>query len=214
MKNGITWKNEFPEALRRYLPHTKRTLAEIINQKGYAINRTANAITAKADAKRLEAEIGPEAQSKAIPNAPALAVIINAKRGKGKGLYGSEMRAAVEKEWRRRKAAINFLRAGFLPGVAAFARSLGKAVGRNASRWAAVHGMGGATPARPGVKVEATFFNAAVELAPKSSRPDAAAAKAEAGLERASAQEIASMDKYIERKMQQETDRVLGRLMR
>lgn len=216
---------EFQRTLKVYLQHNKRTLAEIVNQKGFAICKAATAVTVKANKQNIKS--GLLADGKA--GAPMAALIINkalkegGKRGEliskavgfpvGKGLRGSDMQAAVDALIKRRAASAAYLKSGWLPGVAIFARAIGKSPSlRAAKALQRRQFLGDADTAKPGVNPLCRFWNTA--FAEIETPPNDAVGFCEQGLQQAINQEAASMKKYIERKMQQETDKLTRRILR
>src|ERR1035441_562263 len=116
MANGFTMTldtREFSSVLDDYMKFQKRTPADVINAKLYYIGRNATITTKSADPARIESDLrGPSTK---YPEAPLMAVIINSNRGREgkKGLTGEKMAREIEKQIKKRKNAINFVRAGW-----------------------------------------------------------------------------------------------------
>lgn len=204
--------SQFNAALRSYMQHSKRELSEVINQKAYSISMAAVSMTKKANKaeirRALNAEIvgnrhvGPRRGT--TGTGPRAALLVNWNRGRKNlpGLYGGEMREAVELKTQRRADGVNFLRAGWLPAVAKFARAIHpqRSPGANAKNFLNRFGYhGDGTPARPGTNPLATFYNMAFT---RHTSTDAGYKYAADGLQRAIAQEISRMARHVAGKMQ------------
>lgn len=229
---------EFSATLQKYLQVTGKDLAEIVNTKAFFVARGAVRNTRKADLAAMQAAIGPNGEEvighrvrifkrkgvvrgkeitrttfATLGKAPRLALIINARRGKAglPGLTGGEMHAAMEHEWKKRKSAINFLRAGWLAAVAVFARAIGKPAGGHSAAMVERFGVhGGARVALPGFLVTAELFTTAFA----ERHPGQGLKLAAEGLQSAVNHETASMRAYIERKMQERINRLNRRVFR
>jgi len=146
--------------------------------------------------------------------APYLALIINKRLGKeGKpGLHGPPMKEAIEKEWERRSKSIGFIRSGWLVAIRIFARAIGRKASHNAMKAAQRYGMiGGGSLAKLGLNPTATFWNAAFS---KYTTTGYGVKFAEQGLQAAINQEVGRMKQQVENRMQADTNKFFGRLLR
>lgn len=216
---------EFQATLREYMAVTKRSLAYVLNQKGFSVAIAASKLTAKADKAKIASDLNAAGQG----GAPIAALIINkalkegGARGKriskivgepmGRGLFGAKMKEAVRKFIASRRASSAFLRSGWLPGVAVFAKAIGKSPAKNAARaFEKRKYLGSAAQAKPGINPVASFWNTAA--APEESKTGEGKSNAEEGLAEALAQQTADMRVYIERKMQRDADKLMRRFLR
>ena len=125
---------EFDATLRRYRElHRRRTVPEIVNKKALYIARGASQLTPKPSTDAIKKAIGRElfgmehtqsGRGKRVLNigkngAPVGALIINFLRGqKGlRGLYGAEMKDAINRLVGSRIRARAFLAAGWIPAI-------------------------------------------------------------------------------------------------
>jgi len=205
--------------------HTRRGLAEVVNQKAYSVALAASKITKKAEVTDVVSAIGVVAREVALTkpgakrrtrggraiyamashhSAPLAAVILNARRGRrGRpGLYGADMRRAIHRMVGARKAATGFVRAGWLVAVARLARAIGRVPRRDALRWMSRTRAGGANPARTaGFRVQALLWHQLV--ARRRTVSDVPGRLATEGLRIAMAQEVVRMHERIEAKMRE-----------
>jgi hypothetical protein len=167
-------------ALRDYSKHSKRDLAELINQKAYSILIKTAAQNRVSDRGKIITELGQQAtairaqkvkftkrsgvkRGKLVTERiypEALYAIVRWKARKaGKIIPQSEMESEAKRELGRRLSAVNFMKAGWFVALAPVARAIGKALrGGNLRR--AKKAFGGATPATfKGNATAATFFN-------------------------------------------------------
>jgi hypothetical protein len=216
---------EFDATLRKYAVLSKSVPSEICNRKSYYIVRRAMAKTPKAEYAKMAAEIGPSArafkivngkvkrgkklwaQSESGMNAPALALIINWRRGlKSKpGLYGKDMRKAVRRTWGARARSIAYIKSGWIKARDTFKR-LAKSSGRGLppSEGAKVKQVGkpkgSASPAVGGAwRAMATFTNEAWT----KRNQDALIEYGEPPLEQAFAEERGSTIAEVERRLKE-----------
>jgi hypothetical protein len=233
---------EFNLAMREYMKHTQRDVAEVLNQKAWSICNSASKMTRKADYNRMFLEIGPTAiaivgqkirvlkrggikRGKLITqkvfaaadnSAPRLALIINARLGKeGKsGLYGSAMRDAVEREWIRRARSIGFLRMGWLAPLFALSNAVG-IKGKNPSRKAFER----KSIEKRGWAIPArSGWRPEVSFwntsgAERNNNPDVVK-YVEQGLTSAIAQEIQRMGEHVAKKLQATANKYVSKLVR
>ncbi len=205
--------SEFQRAFKEYLKVTSKTLPEAINQKAYSINIAAASLTPKVKAPDLEAHLRAFSDSKSGRPGPRAALIINAKRGKGQGLYGDAMKEELEKFIRKRRGHVAFLASGWLPAIAIMAAAIGKAVGKSAARrLEKATNIGGGIAAKIGFKPTAEFWNEAGAVT--SHNIEGAASMAGEGLQAALTQEASRIDDHIAKKLQSDSDKFAGRLLR
>jgi hypothetical protein len=197
---------EFSAAVKEYMKHTKRDLAEVINQKYFSITTAAAKMTHKAAAAQIRAELEEIVTATNGTSAPRAALLVN--RNRYPGLRGAEMEQAIERLKKNRASHIAFVRAGWLPAVASAARAIGKPPSGNAVRWenaTAVNGtgkLGGGTAAKESINPTAEFWNAAGDISPKATKPGGAQDFAAAGLQSAISQEIGRMAAHVAQKLQ------------
>jgi len=216
----------FQVALQKYMAVSKRSLAEVINQKSYSIALAATSLTHRAAKAKIRADLTSAAKG---ANAPLAAVIINSylKKGGakgdrwaknigkpvGKGLYGKEMAEAVKVFISKSQAAASYVRSGWLPSVALFAKAIGKTPGRNAAKWAKKTDIGGGEKAKPGLNPTSKFWNQAGakdEFTTKKEAPKHALS----GLKLAIDQEVRRMGEYLTRKLQKDANQIVNRFLR
>ena len=104
--------SEFDKTMDQYMKFQKRLPADVVNAKLYYIARNATMTTKAADKSKIENDMRAKATNY---NAPLAAIIVNSQLGKmgEKGLTGEKMARAVEKLIKKRKNAVNFVRAGW-----------------------------------------------------------------------------------------------------
>lgn len=146
---------------------------------------------------------------------PLLALIINKRRGaKGEhGLYGERMQKAVESLWKARVSSIAFLRSGWLPAVGAFARAIGKPVGKNVTRaqQRSNRYIGGGTPAKEGWKPLAEFVHAAFS---KTNNNPQITQVVEDGMRQAINQEVTRIKGRIESRLASDAQKFFNKVTR
>lgn len=202
---------EFSRTLKKYMSVSKRSLAEAINQKGFSVSINAVRFTRRADKKQIAHTLRQVANER---GAPLAALIINngAKKGSASKpwYYGADMAEAIKKLIEKRQRAVNFLRAGWLPAVTVFASAIGKTPTKNAVKFIQRYGIhGGATKARPGIKVFAELWNMAFN---HKTGTENGMQFAEKGLAFAMAKEAASMKRHIEKELRKDADAIQRRL--
>lgn len=219
-------------AILQYLPHTKRTIAEVLNTKAFYIERGAARLTKKVPREEIERELGVTGYT-----------VKQITRGKNAGKfrrtgYLTQPRSLAETLVRARlfrkkepqpdragvtpliKKLINyrvktraFLAAGWLPGIRHLARFAKDKSGapradRDAKSWSP-RVLGGATEANPwlmaGLNAKVVMWNDSVAKHPGGS-PEALEKHAGAALRQAIADEIKNMADYLAKKMQQATN--------
>lgn len=103
-------ERKFQGTLHEYIGYTKRDIKTVIATKGFYIARRAVRVTKKASAANI----------RAFMNSPAGARMINKSLGKGQGLYGDDMKAAVKQVLAKRLHGIGFLASGWIPAIKQF----------------------------------------------------------------------------------------------
>lgn len=195
--------SEFRATLKEYKEYTKRDLATILNTKGFYIARGAARETLRVSVSKIRSEL--RAGSSIEADAPLAAVIINARRGAAnqKGLFGDELKKAVAAFIKARIKSRAFMAAGFIPAIKAFEpfaerKNRAPKADRAVKQFGSPKGSG--TPARPD-----SWISRAVITNTAASKHDKGGAEgvAIAGLQIAFDDEIVSMRKHIEDKMQE-----------
>ena len=211
---------EFDATMRRYQALSKRDPKAICDTKAFFIARRAVIETPKADKASITGDLGRLVKrQKQVTvgklrmvkrysrwglevEAPLAALIINMRRGKGRGLYGAEMAEAIRTMLAARLRSIAFLKSGWLPAIRALT---GVADVRGAPRQdkAAVEvgvPKGYAVPAEAGWRARTTIANAA-----DAKRDDKTSLYkyGEPALQRAFDAETASMLDYMEKKLRE-----------
>lgn len=219
--------SEFTATLRQYTALSRRTPAKVCNKKAYYIVRRAIWYTHKTEYNKLAAEIGPMAREFRIENGrvirgrkmwarnwskeycpPALALIINWRRGKRKwkGYYGKDMAAAIKKVWGARARSIAYIKSGWITARDKFKELAGGGRGLPPSEGAKVGGpkqigrpKGRASPAIEGKwKAKAEFVNTATT---KRDHKQALFTYGTPALARAFREETESMRQWIEEEL-------------
>lgn len=207
--------------VKRYLPTTKKSLSEVLNQRaanviGRAFNATpradpvriktslgqivkVNRINKKGKIKQVKTFVGTKSK---IPDAPLLALIINKRRGqKGlPGLYGPAMTKALIKTLGFRLRSIGFEASGWIPGLRIILAKVKGAfiIARLSTARVYKTNKGGATPANDSSWYpKAEVFNTVKEIDKVGSR----------ALQRAIDDEAKDLAKHIDEKLQPETDK-------
>jgi hypothetical protein len=209
---------------------TKRDMTVALNTKAFYIARGAVVNTHRPEAVQVKAELlalirdtnskGLAGKLKKVTRfmgsgksylAPLVALLINARRGKAgqKGLQGADMAKAVKSFIGRSLRSIAAIASGFLPAVKKFeplAEKIGSAPRRDkdAKQYGQAKGRG--IPADPSQWVQMAVIENSASF--KGDKKGALEKYAGAGLERAFADEVKSMAKYIEDKMQRTADTV------
>lgn len=192
---------EFDKKLKEYMKYSKRELSEAINQKAYYIARNAVGVTKAATKEEIKSDL--EAASRKFPRAPVAAILVNKERAtKGlKGLYGSQMSAAIERFIRIRQAHRNFLRSGWIPAIRKLEALVPKRNGAKipaATERAGRSYYGGAKPARPSLNPLAEIWNSVFA----KHNTDKVRNYLQQGAQKAIDLETASMEKYIRSKLE------------
>lgn len=216
MRSGVTFKierKEFDRTLRVYRQYSKKDPATICNTKALFITRGAILETPKADKRSIVRELGRiikrgknkgklKLKSGTEHDAPLAALIINKRRGPGRGLYGAAMEEAVRAMLAARMRSIGFLKSGWIAAIRIllpFANRRG-APRQDRSAQQVGTAKGNATPAREGWRAKATFENNASR---NRSNNDALVKFGGPALQRAFDAEERSMLVYIEGKMRE-----------
>jgi hypothetical protein len=228
--------SKFNEALREYMRVSSRTLQQAINTKAYYVARKATLYTHKADPTKIQSQLGGYIRvahttktgrtvmrrklsltpSRDDAMAPLAALIVNKRRGsKGlPGLQGSAMAAAIRNLIAARLRSVAFIKSGWLEAIRTLASLADRKGQPPIDNMARQYGAakGSATPAAAGGDVMiATILNAAVAKKGEGGF-DALRRFGEAGLAMAFADEVQSMQEYIERKMQPDAERTNRKL--
>jgi hypothetical protein len=220
-----TWdQSEFDRALLSYLRVVPHSLAEVLNKKALYLARGALRLTPKASRAEIEA-LGIVAYQiagktgrrlkrvKAIYNvtdsrARRILISIWRKRGELAGKTEEDIQGGVKKFLAARLRSIAFLSAGWIPAIRAMARKTGEAADTAGVR-AFGRPKGRGTPASDGWDPVAVIENS---VRPRESPGAARAAEWMRGaLEKAFAQELASMQEFILKRLQRDADRVNAR---
>lgn len=226
---------EFRQTLRQYIQVSRRTIPEIVNSKAYFIARRAiyetpkaNKLTIgkslsqllmsfKATAKggrmvlKTVTRFGRLGQTTQVPLA---AILVNWQRGQRgkKGLYGEQMRAAVEHFILNRQRTIAFIRSGWLPAVKILAPYVPRKTGAaplDPETKQRGRQKGSAVPAQEGFRVTARIENAIAAGGKNAEHHGEAVNKyAIPALQRAFANEEKSMRQYMEDKLRDSAKKV------
>lgn len=207
--------------LRKYSEVSKKTEAQIVNDKALDLAFKALQQTDKANKDQIAQEMGQigvavkfskksgrfRASKRILADDSFAARIINSRLfKKGKPLlFGKDLEKAAAKMTASRIKATSFIRSGWL-GAANRLRATVGGRRQNAGD-SQIRGdpKGDAKAARPALMPVAEIINFATKDSPK------ARAVAHRGLMKAIPIVIADMEKYIERKMQEATDKTLGK---
>jgi hypothetical protein len=104
---------EFKAALAQYTRYSKRSLAEIVNKRAVNIAFKAIRHTPKTKKPSINREL--RQKSRVAPKAPLGAIL--AQKGRNPGLYGDEMKKAVESLKAKKAASIGFIKSGWIGAV-------------------------------------------------------------------------------------------------
>lgn len=189
MPAKVTFKidfTEFDQALKEYLSVTTRTLADVLNKKGFYVALGAMRYTPATPKEAITSSLGRIVRTKRQVTmhlvvagdiyhslsgreaaAPLAALIINKRMGRlgpGQGLTGQKMADAIAALIGARNRSRAYLRSGWLPTV----QTLGPLVSERRGAPETVQGArqygvpkGRAVPARPGWSVKCLIENAA-----------------------------------------------------
>lgn len=212
------------KVLRSYLAKAPDSFQEILNRKMFFILRAAQQGTPKADASKIESELGVIGykvsrsrktgnfrRGKAVTSGPTAAMIINAARGRAglKGLTRKAMAKAVNALVARRRTAVGTLRRGWNRALSMFAAASGSG-SANIEPGRRPKGFGGGRAATPGInpEAEATYdLNidahrpGAVNYNPKKHFDPRVDPRVQQALEAAFRAEESNMREYVERKI-------------
>lgn len=181
---------EFQRALLKYIPTTKKDLAQICNER--ALNIAFHAIRFQKSARknRISRELLKPANEE---GAPLAALIINKSEGqKGKpGLYGTDMSDAIGRVITARERRRGYLKAGWLAVARNLASKIGKTLRRKPSGVDVWEAEGSSVKARVSFTPFAKIINAVPGIA-KVGKP---------GLQRAINHEAARLMRHVERKL-------------
>lgn len=221
---------EFNAALKRYLDHTSKDLAYVLNQKAFFIARGATRNIRRANYSKIAKQLGVKlrrvrkgkragsltmgSNATLIANRKyhsegemSLAEAIILKRRKDKGLPFlpvAERQDAALRMIGARARSIGFLAAGFLGSIKAFASALNKPffAGRGESAFAknAIDKLGYGIIARPGFRPRAFIVNRANA---KHDHKEALIRYGVPAVQEAINKESASMIQYVEKKLKE-----------
>lgn len=183
---------EFDAALRAYIPHSKRTFADIVNKRGVNVAFKATRFTQKARPSKIRRDM--RRPSRNHPGAPLGAVLVN--KGRSPGLQGPDMRDAVDRLTRAKERSIGFIKSGWL-GAVNDLQPHAKVRRRPPKVNVRGRPQGYARPARPGIAPAAEIVNHV---------PGAAEIGAE-GLQRALNADARDMAEYVARRMQADANK-------
>ena len=223
MANAVSFRvdrREFDSTMELYRQVSKRDPKKICDTKACFIARRAVIETPKADKAAIKGDLGRlivklkqvvGSKLRTVTRysryglqvqAPLVALIINKRRGKGRGLFGAAMEEAIRALIAARLRSIAFLKSGWLPAIRAL---IGLADMRSAPRqergpMQVGVPKGYAVPAAEGWKAKTTIVNSA-----DARRDDKTALYkyGEPALQRAFDAETASMLDYMERKFRE-----------
>lgn len=187
---------EFKAALREYIKVSRRTLPEIVNKRAVNIAFKAIRYTPKARKSRINKDL--KQKSRTNPNAPLSAILVNA--GRKPGLYGEDMKQAVEELRERRHKSLGFIKSGWLGAVndlQPHAKVFRRAPRVNLQNKPKGYGR----PARQGLNPTAEIVNQ-VAGAVKVGSP---------ALQRAMNDDAADMKNFVAKRMQQDANRFNAR---
>lgn len=236
MANAVTFRvrsEEFTRTLNQYAGLTKKTPAEICNKKAYFILRRAIWYTHKASIESMREKLGESKamelhliksgkrfsrskkniksffdRGEAKTSAPLLALIVNKRRGKGRGLYGAAMLAELRKVWNARARSIAFIKSGWITARDIFKAFGGGGRGLPTSEGTAVGGpkvigvpKGGGTLASVVWRAKAVFWNSA---SAKRDHKQALYKYGEPALQRAFDEETADTMQEVERRLKEQ----------
>lgn len=211
------------KALAEYAQHSRRGLAEIINQKAYSVLLKAAAQNRVADRARIISELGQQATAirgqkikvlksgKIRPGAllrekiygSALYAIVRWRAAKkGRQIAASEMEAEAKRELGRRLSAVAFMKSGWFAALGRIGGAIGKPlIAGNARR--SGKGFGGSEPAQPlGSRFRTRFWNSSFDLPGNTSDPARGSGWAEQALEKGMMQETANMRQRTAQKLE------------
>ena len=199
-------QSKFDAVLDRYIEVNGRDVATILNSKAYFVARRALWNTRKADTK----EIRALRQARHRDGGLLVGAMIQKQRmeylGAGHGLYGRPMRKAIDQLLASRLRAIAFLKSGWIPAIQGLDPKAEDKAGA-APRVSGVRQFGvpkgGFNVARPSSLV-AKIINTAQALSDTKGALENIGGE---GLRRAFADEAASMEAYIEKKLKKAADK-------
>lgn len=172
---------EFQSALRQYARHSKRSMAEIVNKRAINVAFIAMRKTPTARANRIERDLRkrisvPGRKGKGRPPRAAL-IIASGSRHAGRakpapGLYGAEMREAVEKLVKQRQRSRGYVKSGFMKSIRDLERRTkgrAKRQPRNVQDFKRLPGEG--RGARAGLNPTAEVINYATDAVKLAGKP-------------------------------------------
>lgn len=224
---------EMNAALKEYAAHSKRDLAEILNQKAYSILIKAAAMNRVADKAKIISELGQQASAirgqkvrilksgeikrgKLIVEriySPALYAIVRWKAAKrGQFIPANQLEAVARKELARRIAAVNYMKSGWFSALKKVAEKIGKPLKKMNTR-RAQRGKGDSKPAKWfGWNTVVEFWNDSFNK-PENTTDKHPTRWAEQALSAAMAQEVQTMKTRIAAKLEARAKRQQARLL-
>jgi len=123
----------FTRSFERYVQVTQRSFVDSVNNKLFMIARKSSWFTTRAAARDITKTLGKVTylrqknlerqyrhtlrKGSTHTEAPLAALIINARKGEGKGLYGPAMREAVQKMVMARYVSIAYIASCWIPAI-------------------------------------------------------------------------------------------------
>lgn len=183
---------EFNAALRDYVRHSSRSLAEIINKR--AVNICFRAIRHTPAARKPTINRDLRQKSRVASKAPLGAIL--AQKGRNPGLYGDDMTAAVDTLKLKRHRSIGYIKSGWF-GAIKDLQPHAKVFRRPPRVNVSNSPKGYARAAKPGINPTAEIIN----------QVEGAITVGRAALQRAMNEDALDMRDYVARKMQQDAKR-------
>lgn len=197
---------EFKRVFAEYKKNCKREIEEIVFKKTYFVARNAVLTTPTADDAKIKSDLMSPSNTDAA--APIVALLVNKQRantGK-KGLNGSEMQDAIDKFIRARQRTKNWLRSGWIKAIKKMEQYLPNKGGGAKIPRIKDKGFGGASVRRSGWNPSASIWNSIYGNIKAGSEAKVTPIL-EKGLQEAVDKEVASMQQYIEKKLQKHHDK-------
>jgi hypothetical protein len=203
---------ELNRSLREYAVVSTRSFAELVNQTGFNVTTAASKLTDKANKQAIKAKIQSEGWR--IINSEGMRGWRQHHYGSEKGLRGEQMKEAIGRLAASRGGSVGYMRAGFLPSIAAFAKAIRKQVRasteKSLAKWARAP-LGSAVVARPSLRPLATFIH---EAFGKRTQNPSANKIAEAGIQKAVDQEVTRIRGRIEGRLASDAQKFFNRVTR
>lgn len=212
-------KRQFDQALREYIPTTKKSLAQISNERGTNVAFRWQFHIPKADKAKIERELGVTRQvvvnrkgkssnKRTVKPVKFVYALVNARQAaKGEeGLTGSAMEKAARNFIASRVRSIAFFKAGCIPIIKKLARAAKKFV--RFDRSAKQYGVdkGDAIPARESFTPSCTLINSATGNGTTGSR--ALLKYGLPALQKAMNEEAQELLRHTHAKLQKDADKI------